>query len=90
MERFKNKELDNYYATDAIVEFANFAESNLHNVGRYNGSLSLYRKCLYIKRQDSLLFKYGENHCDNIYNLKQYMRRCCREINLWKNLNYWW
>lgn len=54
MVRFKTKEIDSYYAANSILNFIDYAESNLHSIGRYNGSLSLYRKCLYIRREDSL------------------------------------
>ncbi len=54
-------------------------------IGRYNGSLSLYHKCLYIRREDSLMYKYGEDNSGDIQRLKQFMRKCCREISLWKD-----
>ena len=85
MVRFKVKEIDCYYASDAILDFIDYAESNLHNIGRYNGSLSLYHKCLYIRREDSLMNKYGEDNSGDIQRLKQFMRKCCREISLWKD-----
>lgn len=84
MIRFKAKEIDCYYTSDTILDFIDYAKSNLHNIGRYNGSLSLYRKCLYIRREDSLMYKYGEDNSGDIQRLKQFMRRCYREINLWK------
>ena len=84
MVRFKVKEIDCYYASDAILDFIDYAESNLHNIGRYNGSLSLYHKCLYIRREDSLMYKYGEDNSGDIQRLKQFIRRCYREISLWK------
>lgn len=84
MLRFKTKEIDCYYAANSILNFIDYAESNLHSIGRYNGSLSLYRKCLYIKRQDSLFYKYGEDVNGDVQKLKQFMRKCCREIDLWK------
>lgn len=84
MLRFKTKEIDCYYAANSILSFIDYAESNLHSIGKYNGSLPLYRKCLYVKWQDSLFYKYGENYDGDIQGLKRFMRRCCREINLWK------
>lgn len=84
MVRFKVKGIDCYYASDTILSFIDYAESDPHSIGRYNGSLSLYHKCLYIRWQDSILYKYGENRNGDIQRLKQFMRRCCREINLWK------
>lgn len=84
MSRFKIREVDCYYASNVIWDFIDYAESNLHSVGRYNGSLSLYHKCLYIKKQDSIIYKYGEDRNGDIQRLKQFMRKCCREINLWK------
>lgn len=84
MVRFKIKEVDSYYASDAILNFIDYAESNLHNIGHYNGSLALYHKCLYIRREDSVMYKYGEDRNDDIQRLKQFMRRCCREIDLWR------
>lgn len=84
MVRFKVKEIDYYYVSDTILNFIDYAESDLHSIGRYNGSLSLYHKCLYIRRQDSILYKYGEDRNGDIQRLKQFMRRCYREINLWK------
>ena len=88
MTRFKIKEIDCYYASDTILDFIIYAESNLHNIGRYNGSLSLYHKCLYIRRKDSVIYKYGEGRNGDVQRLKQFMRRCCREINLWKGRSY--
>ena len=86
MVGFKIKEIDCYYASDTILSFIDYAESDLHSIGRYNGSLSLYYKCLYIRRQDSILYKYGEDRNGDIQRLKQFMRRCCREISLWKKV----
>lgn len=54
MRRFKVKK-SIAYASNSISAFIDYAESNLHSIGRYNGSLSLYRKCLYIKKQDSII-----------------------------------
>lgn len=68
------------------LQFSDIPESNLHSIGRYNGSLSLYRKCLYIRREDSLFYKYGEDNTGDVQRLKQFMRRCCREISLWKKV----
>ena len=85
MVRFKVKEIDCYYASDAILDFIDYAESNLHNIGRYNGSLSLYHKCLYIRREDSLMYKYVEDNSGDIQRLKKFMRKFCREISLWKD-----
>ncbi len=87
MARFKVKEIDCYYPSDTILNFIDYAESNLHNIGRYNGSLSLYHKCLYIKRKDSLMYKYGPDRFSDIQRLKQFMRRCYREISLWGEKN---
>lgn len=88
MVRFKTKEIDCYYAANPILNFIDYAESNLHNIGRYNGSLSLYHKCLYIRRKDSLFHKYGEDVNGDVQKLKQFMRKCCREISLWER-NGW-
>ena len=82
MVRFKAKEIDYYYVSDTILNFIDYAESDLHSIGRYNGSLSLYHKCLYIRRQDSILYKYGEDRNGDIQRMKQFMRRSYREINL--------
>ena len=78
MVRFKTKEIDCYYAANSILNFIDYAESNLHSIGWYNGSLSLYRKW-----QDSLFYKYGEDNIGDVQRLKQFMRKCCREISLW-------
>ncbi len=84
MVRFKIKEIDCYFASSTILDFIDYAESNLHSIGRYNGSLSLYHKCLYIRRKDSVMYRYGEDNDGDIQKLKQFMRKCYREINLWK------
>lgn len=84
MVRFKIKEIDCYYAANAILDFIIYAESNLHSIGRYNGSLALYQKCLYIRREDSIIYKYGEDRKGEIQQLKKFMRKCNREIYLWR------
>lgn len=30
------------------------------------------------------MYKYGEDNSGDIQRLKQFMRKCCREITLWK------
>ena len=86
MSYFKNKEIDNYYASGTIIDFLNYAEADLHNIGRYNGSLALYYKCLYIKKEDSLIYKYGEFCSGDMQRLKQFMRKCSRAINIWQRI----
>lgn len=51
-------------------------------------TLLLYYKCLYIRRKDSVIYKYGEDRNGDVQRLKQFMRRCFREINLWKRKEY--
>lgn len=74
MVRFKTKEIDSYYAANSILNFIDYAESNLHSIGRYNGSLSLYHKCLYIRREDSLLYRHlvAEWLQKNGYNVQEW------------------
>ena len=31
------------------------------------------------------MYKYGEDNSGDIQRLKQFMRKCCREISLWKD-----
>lgn len=86
MNQFKVKKL-NYRGTNTIFWFIDYAESNLHNIGKYNGSLALYRKCLDVIRWDSSIFRYGEDREGDIKRLNKFMNRCCREIGLWKSQN---
>lgn len=34
MVRFKTKEIDCYYAANSILNFIDYAESNLHSIGK--------------------------------------------------------
>lgn len=90
MLRFKTKTIDEYFGSQRIIQFIEYAESHKHLLGRYDGSLTLYRKCKSIRNIDSHIAKYGQHntyyYCTYEF-AKKLIRRTLKELENWEKMN---
>lgn len=89
MLRFKTRTIDEYFGSEKILKFIEYGETNKHLLGRYDGSLSLYRRCKWIKSIDHHIFKYGSNdtYGINYEYAKRLIRKTLRELEIWEKTN---
>lgn len=86
MIRFRTKIIDEYYAANEILWFLEYAKTHIHEIGKYDGSIGIYRSCIGIRHIDSYIQKYGEsNWYYNTYeHAKLAMRNTVKRIRYWK------
>lgn len=86
---FKTEKLNGYYAAYEIVKFVEYSKKHKHELGKYNGSYSLYRKCRVLFRMENAIVKYGKKPDTRInYNyIKYQMRKIYKEIQAFKRIS---
>lgn len=86
---FKTEKLNGYYAASEIVKFIEYSKRHKHELGSYNGSYSLYRKCRVLFHMENAIVKYGEklDTCMNYNYIKYQMRKIYKEIQAFKRIN---
>lgn len=88
MLRFKTRTIDEYFGSEKILKFIEYGEANKHLLGRYDGSLSLYRRCKWIRSIDHHIFKYGnDTYGLNYEYAKRLIRKTLRELEIWEKTN---
>ena len=86
---FKTEKLNGYYAAYEIVKFVEYSKKHKNELGKYNGSYSLYRKCRVLFHMENVIVKYGEklDTCMNYNYIKSQMRKLYKEIQTFKRIN---
>lgn len=86
---FKTEILNKYYAVSEIIKFIEYCKRHKHELGSYNGSYSLYRKCMSLFYTENAIIKDGDNFDSytNYNYIKSQMRQYYKEIQSFKNIN---
>ena len=58
---FKTEILNSYYAASEIIKFIEYSKRHKHELGSYNGSYSLYRKCRVLFHMEMQLLNMERN-----------------------------